>query len=351
MVWQPKTPETLTHDVPTRNVIEVPPPSISQAAATPSPIPVTRSFVPPPKSEPTPVPNAPTLVAPDAPAIQEGLSAMSAVPLASRTFVPPPPEASTRGSGDTGLQAPPSLGAGALSQSQSPVAVVGLDAPNRSMPLPPGSREAQFSTGPVSGTGPAGGNGVHVPGLTIHGVNGAEAGSSGTTRTAVATPTREILYRDVSGTSGIQSISAPLRAGARRIPAMIENHFAGRNVYVLALAAPRLPCYSGEWVLWFGERNEKSFESPRIRAPLPFRKREIVGEQLAGGSVTTRAVLSIVISANGTVESVKPLEGVTAETERRITGEVQSWQFLPALRDGVAIPVDAIVAIPFRLAP
>ena len=61
--------------------------------------------------------------------------------------------------------------------------------------------------------------------------------------------------------------------------------------------------------------------------------------------------LAAVIRTHGRVEAVALLQGIDPRLDRSAQEALGKWQFEPALRNGAPVDVDAVVEIPFRLAP
>ena len=61
--------------------------------------------------------------------------------------------------------------------------------------------------------------------------------------------------------------------------------------------------------------------------------------------------LAAVIRKDGRVDSVRLLEHLDDRLDQSSEQAVDKWQFEPALRDGQPVDVDAVIEIPFRLAP
>jgi len=148
-------------------------------------------------------------------------------------------------------------------------------------------------------------------------------------------------------------MSVPLRPSSRVIPAAIEARFSRRNVYTLIIPGPGIPGYGGDWVMWFAERETDSDAQGGVRvyAPLPARKYDLADRDPdpRGLPGSASVQFATVIDKAGHVSSATVLRGSDdAAFRQRALQEMESWEFKPALRNGVPMDVDAVVEIPFR---
>ena len=334
LIRQPLHPEPIPTDVPVPNLVVLPKP-----------------FTPPtPKSRTPTTPSlleqAPVLDAPKAP-LPNALGALTTVPKPPvKAFVAPPRTTASRAkpAPEASLPEPP-----AVAMSQAPEAViVGLN-PAAGI-LPPGSRSARFAKAPEAGIPSSGAtrlpDSATVPDLIAHGRTGQPPPGTETVSLPRGIP-KEIEFAGVNRT-----MSAPLRPSSRVIPAGVEAVFAGRNVYTLVIPGPGLPEYPGDWVMWFSERQLDNDPGLRILAPIPARKytsKESDPTPLAPPSTATIR-FSATIDRNGRLASPRILRSTASEAFRlKATAELETWEFNPALRNGVPVDVDIVVEIPLQL--
>jgi hypothetical protein len=348
LIRQPDHPEPIPVDVPAPNLVAI------HAAAAPAP----RVFVPPPASPALPANPAPAMLEPP-PALkpsriqpQDGPpSLLVSVPkVARKAFVPPAALAAnpTPAPAPQEISAPPAIGMRAASAQSLDAIMVGV-APSPVLP-PQGSRSAQFAKAPAGGTPSSGASSqpgaVIVPGLVAHGAP------------AIVPPPviperhtfQEIMIPGVNRT-----MSAPLRPSSRIIPRSVEAQFANRNVYTLVIPSPALPGYTGDWVMWFSERQPDEDPSAHISAPVPVRKysSDVPATALLPPIAAT-VQFAAVIDRSGRVGLAKIVRGTVDPALRlRAMEELATWEFKPALRSGQPIEVDIVLEIPFelRLAP
>jgi hypothetical protein len=298
-------------------------------------------FVPPPPSQrpprlvipvqtaDVPVPDASITGAPMARAVlPEGIGAPS-----FSKGAPPPPNA------------PPGP-ANAAGNGKVDIAVVGLH-PNDKGAVPDGSRPGQFSQAPTVGelaTGEVKG-GVGVPNLTIHDDRNAVPPPH------VDAPRKIVLYADRLRSLPVSTLSVPLRSATRTLPPRIEERFKGRDVYSMVIPIENIAGYSGDWIIWFAERDQQPGGAPTVLAPIPLRKFESVDPVPPGARTEIRVQFQAVINKQGKFDRVLLLRDLSPSLEGAVLKDLKAWEFKPATRDGVAVDIDVVLEIPFSLPP
>jgi TonB family protein len=115
---------------------------------------------------------------------------------------------------------------------------------------------------------------------------------------------------------------------------------------------PNITSYTGSWMIWFAERREESAAGGVLRLPVPLRK---VDPKYFPAAIADRVEgkvrLAAVIRKDGRVDSVRLLQHLDDRLDQSAKEAMDKWQFEPALRDGQPEDVDAVIEIPFRLAP
>ncbi len=233
------------------------------------------------------------------------------------------------------------------------LAIVGLNpARTREVPAPPASRAAGFSAGPQAraegGTGARGSALVNVPGLVV------SSGAKDPRPTLLATfsPTsRENLLAAARVSKGAAPKVTVLPGRSRA--AVPDPRFAGRVVYTVAIQMPNVTSFSGSWLVWFAERVALPGAAPReMRPPEVVRK---VDPKYVAAAVAERVEGTVrlfgVIGKDGHVGGIALLRQLDERLDRSAQEALAKWEFRPAMRDGVAVDVDAIFEIPFHLAP
>lgn len=301
---------------------------------------------------------APSL--PDAPAVASAANAAVPSPAAlptvsakapARDFVAP------RSSSKPSPLGPPLPDAPALPESASawPVsmAIVGLNpAANAPAPIPEGSRNAQFSAGPKprkdGGDSTAEGTILTVPGLLIH----SGTSDDKPTLMARAAPTSAANLRAAIRSSLPAATIAGVHPAATRVSSAPDPAWVGRDTYAMSIQMPNISSYTGSWMIWFAERRGEGGAGGVLSPPVPLRKVDPKYYPAAiADRVEGKVRLTAVIRKDGRVDSVRLLAHLDDRLDQSAQEAMDKWQFEPALRDGQPVDVDAVIEIPFRLAP
>jgi TonB family protein len=224
-------------------------------------------------------------------------------------------------------------------------------------PLPDGSRDGQFSAGPIRRTseGAGGGGGtvdgaaLVVPGLLIR--NGAPDAKP--TLLASAAPTSAANLRAALRSSVPDAPAAtPEPEPAKRVSSAPDPMLNGRTIYAMTVQMPNVTSYSGSWLIWFAERQHVIGAAGSVRAPVPLRKVDpkYIPSAVADG-IEGKVRLAAVIRTDGRVDSVRLLQHLDDRLDQSAAEAMHKWEFQPALRNGRPVDVDAVVEIPFRLTP
>jgi TonB family protein len=233
------------------------------------------------------------------------------------------------------------------------VAIVSLNpSPNAPPPKPEGSRNAQFSAGPEPhGKGAADGSVegaiITVPGLLIR---GGLPDAKPTVMARAAPTSAANLRAALRGSLPATSIDGP--HAAIRVSSAPDPEWIGRDTYALSVSMPNITSYTGSWMIWFAERREESAAGGVLRLPVPLRKVDpkyfpaAIADRMEG-----KVRLAAVIRKDGRVDSVRLLQHLDDRLDQSAKEAMDKWQFEPALRDGQPEDVDAVIEIPFRLAP
>lgn len=385
-IWQPAPNIELRQDLKSPNVL-----AVHAAAPAPPPLP-PKPFIPPtPKQAAAP---RAALEAPPELRLARNLNAAGAVGnvLGVRPARPEPrafvaPQAGQGGTTATpALPAPPTVEAVAPERriyfppaahavpgapvpvlSEAPalaasaptfpvsLAIVSLHpSASATVPLPAGARNGQFSAGPnlrAGGAGGAEGATLVVPGLMIR--KGAPDATPALV--ARASPTsapnlRAALHANLPRASA--SAAALPHPAAIRVSSSPDPMLDGRAIYAMTVQMPNITSYSGSWLIWFAERQPVAGANAAVRAPVPLRKVDpkYMPSAIADG-VEGKVRLAAVIRGDGRVESVRLLQHVDDRLDRSAAEAINKWEFEPALRNGQPVDVDAVIEIPFRLAP
>lgn len=156
-----------------------------------------------------------------------------------------------------------------------------------------------------------------------------------------------------SGDPGFMAKSPAPRVVAAEISADQQSElerqvFGGRRSYGMTLNLPNLNSAGGSWVMHFSELEEGVKEGDLVapvamRAVAPGYPLELMRENVEG-TVT----LSAVIARDGQVGEVTVLSGSNDRLNEYARDALLAWRFLPALRNGKPVALQAVVRIPFR---
>jgi hypothetical protein len=353
LVWQPAPKITLERETPLPNLLAFAPkpakPEPRKFVAPEQP----KVAVDPPRALPEPAPQL-------APATPDPLPLASALPGPARPrprdFVPPSPEKGGSGQEQATvvLEAAPTL---TKETGQPSIAVVGLEPARASnIPLPDGARSPRFSAGPESGEGGQQRSAaVIVPGLTVQGKGSGSAVVPG------AVPKAPPLYQQepspaawAQAATGKDSrrvarsmMSAALRPGARVIAPVVESRFPNRPVYTTSFEVGADGAL--EWVIWFAEQDTRDARFLTVRPPVPWSRVDQGPDPSA--FLPGRLEIAAVIDKTGLPASVRVLNAPSQSLADAATQLINGWVFLPALRNGEPIAVDALIEIDHRRVP
>lgn len=236
--------------------------------------------------------------------------------------------------------------------AEASLAIVGLNpAKTAEVPAPPVSRAAGFSAGPEAraegGQGADRGALLSVPGLVVQ---GGGKDRQPTLMANLSPTSRENLLAARSLVAGSKAAVEPR---APRVSEAPDPRFAGRVVYAIAIQMPNITSFSGSWLVWFAEREPlPGAAPPQMRPPEVVRK---VDPKYIAAAAADRVEGTVrlfgVIRKDGHVSGISLLRQLDERLDRSAREALAKWEFVPALRDGVPVDVDAIFEIPFHLAP
>jgi TonB family protein len=124
--------------------------------------------------------------------------------------------------------------------------------------------------------------------------------------------------------------------------------FGIRKSYSMTLNVPNLNSAGGSLVMHFSELKEGEKQGDLLapvvtRAVAPGYPLELMRENVQG-----TVELSAVIRSDGSVADVRVLNELDDRLEGYARDALLRWQFLPALRNGNPVPLQAVVKIPFK---
>ena len=124
--------------------------------------------------------------------------------------------------------------------------------------------------------------------------------------------------------------------------------FGGRRLYSMTLNMPNLNSAGGSWVIRFAELGGDASPGELI-APAAERKvdpaypLQLMRENVHG-TVTLRAI----IKSDGSVADIRVVNGADHRLDQYAMEALARWHFLPAMKNGANVDVEAIVMIPFK---
>jgi len=141
-----------------------------------------------------------------------------------------------------------------------------------------------------------------------------------------------------------------------------------KPVYSLAINMPNITSYSGSWVIRFAELGSREQEQARAarrqqsdEAPAPERKLSAPNPRIkvdpkyiraaAHEGVEGTVVLYAVIGMDGLVRGVRIMRSLDVRLDESAVEAFSKWKFDPATSAGSPVDVEAVVEIPFQLAP
>lgn len=270
---------------------------------------------------------------------------------ASAAVVPPPP--SVQGRGVTGA------GGRMIALNLNPAA------PAAPVEVPAGNRRGTFAATPEGKAGAAGTPEVAGGGKaanessgrsTVTPANGIPpglfvgAGPKAAGSVTVAGAGRPGLAGDAAGTGASRSSTSRKAASEMAPDRQTEAErqvFAGRKSYAMTLSVPNLNSAGGSWVMHFVEQKEE--KKGELVAPVATRTADPEYPlELMKQNVRGTVILSAVINEDGSVGDVRVLNSIDDRLDGFASNALARWRFLPALKNGNPVALQAVVMIPFR---
>lgn len=185
-----------------------------------------------------------------------------------------------------------------------------------------------------------------VDGDPVSGGNGGVAGQPGRTIASSSPPPNPA-----------RAAGSPSRGPKATLvdnPTPLEQQiFSGRALYSMTLNMPNLNSAGGSWVIRFAELkssdDSEGANKGELIAPVAEHKVDpAYPMELMRDNVSGTVILRAIIHADGTVGSIKVENGPDIRLERYAADALSHWHFLPAMKNGVNVDVEAIVIIPFK---
>jgi len=275
---------------------------------------------------------------------------------------------------------PPSVGAAGGASAAGRLIALGIHpvTPSGPVAVPGGNRRGTFAAGPDGKPGASGTPRLTGPNTGSKGSgsrgNGGGDGVDGKNSSLppglhVGAPNSSALgpvQKDGAGSAGgdgggdpqLMAKATPPRVGANARPAtpVADDNvteadrqvFGAKRFYSMTLNMPNLNSVTGSWVIRFAELTANHPEG-ELLAPVPTQKSdpgyplELIRENVHG-TVTLYAV----IHSDGRVGEIRVLNSPDERLEPFAASALARWKFLPALRAGKPVALEAVVLIPFR---
>jgi TonB family protein len=234
--------------------------------------------------------------------------------------------------------------------------------PSAPVEVPNGNRRGAFAATPegkpdAAGTAPSTqtaegtGSGKNVNGLPPGLLVGPGPGAQSSSPVA-----GKSIGNSTTGSAGdppLMARAAALRSLATEMSPEQQSDverkvFGGHRSYAMTLNVPNLNSAGGSLVMHFsevqeGEKQGDLFAPVVTHAVAPGYPLELMRENVQG-----TVELSAVIRSDGSVGEVRVLNEVDDRLEAYARDALLRWQFLPALRNGTPVALQAVVKIPFK---
>jgi TonB family protein len=272
---------------------------------------------------------------------------------------------------------PPSMAAAGGASTGGRLIALGIHpvAPSGPVAVPGGNRRGTFSASPQGKTGASGtpelaGGGKGDSGSKTrnngHGslpaglhVGAADSGAiSPVERNGGASSHGNSNGNGGDGAREVASLSSSAATpGARAASAVPDDKvtdvdrqvFGGKRFYEMALNMPNLNSSTGSWVIRFAEL-ETGRKQGELLAPVATEKSDPgYPLELIRANVHGMVTLYAVIHADGKVGEIRVLNSPDERLDSYAAKALARWKFVPAVRAGKPVALEAVVVIPFRV--
>ena len=233
--------------------------------------------------------------------------------------------------------------------------------------LPSGNRRGTFAASPKGNAGATGSPGTDA--LTGSAARNSQAPVNAPPgiRVAAAAPAAPVTSPDAPtprvepDPSAHAKFMAAMRPPRTSIPprqpiareatgprSELENRlFAGKRSYTLSVNMPNLNTATGSWIIHFAEREPGPAQLP-IAAPEVVSKSDPAypGDLIHDG-VQGTVILTATIRADGSVGDISIAKSLNPRLDQNAAQALSRWLFLPALKNGQAIDLEAVITVPF----
>jgi TonB family protein len=272
---------------------------------------------------------------------------------------------------------PPSVAAAGRASAGGRLIALGIHpvAPTGPVAVPGGNRRGTFAATPQGKPGAAGtpdlvgsgkgdsnsktrnnGHGSLPAGLHVGAADSGAtspvernggASSKGNSSGNGADGTREMAsLSSLSATPGARAASA---VPDDKVTDVDRQVFGGKRFYEMALNMPNLNSSTGSWVIRFAELDAGRKEG-ELLAPVATEKSDPgYPLELIRANVHGMVTLYAVIHADGKVGDIRVLNSPDERLDSFAAKALARWKFVPAVRAGKPVALEAVVVIPFRV--
>ena len=248
---------------------------------------------------------------------------------------------------------PPTMAAGGGARSNGRMIALGIHpvAPNGPVTVPEGNRRGTFVATPQGKPGASG-----IPGLAGSKLDAKALGGRGDGSGGFKTPSN-----GAHDAGEMASLSTPgampgARSPARALSAVPDDKitdvdrqvFGVKRFYEMALNMPNLNSSTGSWVIRFAEL-QAGHKEGELLAPVATEKSDPgYPLELMRANVHGMVTLYAVIHSDGMVGDIRVLNSPDERLDSYAAHALARWKFLPAVRAGKPVALEAVVVIPFR---
>ncbi len=134
-------------------------------------------------------------------------------------------------------------------------------------------------------------------------------------------------------------------------PGKIEDKiFGGKRYYSMTLNMPNLTSAGGSWIIRFAELNQSTSQGDVIAPQAMVKVDPAYPQELMRDRVEGTVTLYAVIHKDGTVGEVRILRGLDERLDQNAKVALSRWKFHPAMKNGSAVDLEAVVQSPFAAA-
>lgn len=234
--------------------------------------------------------------------------------------------------------------------------------PTGPVTVPGGNRRGSFEAGAQGKAGATGAPDFAASKTAANGTGskarnrqlpaGLRVGAASGATEAIARDGADNGTREVASASGEGAIAGRRPAAAiadEKVTQMDREVFGDRRLYGTTLNMPNLNSTSGSWVMHFAEL-EPDPKQQGLLQPLPTEKSDPgYPLELIRSNVHGTVTLYAVIHADGRVDGIRVLNSPDDRLDAWAKNALAGWKFMPALRAGKPVAVEAVVEIPFRV--